>query len=135
MDSVKRAFDKCRPDIVINTAAYVRVDYCEADADKAFEVNAVGARNVAVACQQLGAKLVHISTDYVFGGEVEVRTTPYTEFDTPIPPNLYGKSKLGGGRAWCGTSATGISSLEAPDYSESPAPAAKAETSWKQCSG
>jgi dTDP-4-dehydrorhamnose reductase len=96
MDSVKRAFDKCRPDIVINTAAYVRVDDCEADADKAFGVNALGARNVAVVCQQLGAKLVHISSDYVFGGEAELRTTPYTEFDTPIPPNLYGKSKLAG---------------------------------------
>jgi dTDP-4-dehydrorhamnose reductase len=66
------------------------------DPDKAFRVNALGARNVAVVAQELGARLVHISTDYIFGGEVEPRTTPYTEFDTPIPPNVYGKSKLAG---------------------------------------
>jgi dTDP-4-dehydrorhamnose reductase len=59
-------------------------------------VNALGARNVAVVAQELGARLVHISTDYVFGGEAELRTTPYTEFDTPIPLSIYGKSKLAG---------------------------------------
>ncbi len=85
-----------RPDVVINTAAFHRVDDCEVERDKAFRVNAMGTRNVAVACQELGAKLVHLSTDYVFGGESELHTIPYTEFDTPIPPNLYGKSKLAG---------------------------------------
>ncbi|GAI35441.1 unnamed protein product, partial [marine sediment metagenome] len=59
-------------------------------------VNALGARNVAVIAQELGAKLIHISTDYIFGGEAELRTTPYTEFDTPIPISVYGKSKLAG---------------------------------------
>jgi dTDP-4-dehydrorhamnose reductase len=96
MNSVEAAFTRHRPDVVINTAAYVRVDDCETEPDKAFLVNALGARNVAVVCQEIGAKLVHISTDYVFGGESEPRTTPYTEFDLPIPPNLYGKSKLEG---------------------------------------
>ncbi|MCL0087503.1 dTDP-4-dehydrorhamnose reductase [Dehalococcoidia bacterium] len=96
MNSVKTAFIKHRPDIVINTAAYVRVDDCETEQDKAFSVNALGARNVAVVCQEIGAKLVHISTDYVFGGESKPRTAPYTEFDFPIPPNVYGKSKLAG---------------------------------------
>jgi len=96
MNSVKAAFTKHRPDVVINTAAYVRVDDCETEQDRAFLVNALGARNVAVVCQEIEAKLVHISTDYVFGGESQPRTTPYTEFDTPVPLNLYGKSKLAG---------------------------------------
>ncbi len=96
MNSVKAAFTRHRPAIAINTAAYVRVDDCETEQDKAFLVNALGARNVTVVCQDIGAKLVHISTDYVFGGESEPHTTPYTEFDFPIPPNVYGKSKLAG---------------------------------------
>jgi dTDP-4-dehydrorhamnose reductase len=96
MDSVKGAFNKYKPDIVINTAAYVRVDDCEEQKDKAFLVNALGARNVAVAAQELGAKLVHLSTDYVFGGEPEPHTAPYTEFDTPVPLSIYGNSKLAG---------------------------------------
>ena len=94
--SVKEAMLKHKPAVIINTAAFVRVDDCEDEKDKAFSVNALGARNVAVVAQELGAKLVHISTDYVFGGEAEPRTTPYTEFDTPIPLSIYGKSKLAG---------------------------------------
>jgi len=106
MNSVKQVFGRHRPDIIINTAAYVRVDDCETEQDKAFRVNALGARNVAVACQELGAKLVHISTDYVFGGVGETlvvshksggdKPHPYTEFDIPIPLSVYGKSKLAG---------------------------------------
>jgi dTDP-4-dehydrorhamnose reductase len=96
MNSAKQVLGKHKPDIIINTAAYVRVDDCETEVDKAFLVNALGARNVAVVAQGIGAKLVHISTDYVFGGETEPRTAPYTEFDTPVPPNIYGKSKLAG---------------------------------------
>ena len=67
--SVKGAFSKHKPDVIINTASYVRVDDCEDEKDKAFLVNALGARNVAVVAQALGARLVHISTDYIFGGE------------------------------------------------------------------
>ncbi|OIP27424.1 MAG: dTDP-4-dehydrorhamnose reductase [Chloroflexi bacterium CG_4_9_14_3_um_filter_45_9] len=96
MNSVKQVFGKYKPDTIINTAAYVRVDDCETEQDKAFQVNALGARNAAVAAQELGAKLIHISTDYVFGGEAEPRTIPYTEFDTPVPISIYGKSKLAG---------------------------------------
>jgi dTDP-4-dehydrorhamnose reductase len=96
MASVRKAIVDCRPDIIINTAAYVRVDDCEDEPDKAFRVNALGARHVAVVAQELGAKLVHISTDYVFGGGPELRLTPYTEFDTPVPLSVYGKSKLAG---------------------------------------
>ena len=94
--SIEMVFNKYRPEVVINTAAYVRVDDCEDQKDNAFVVNALGARNVAVACQESGAKLVQISTDYVFGGEPETRSIPYTEFDVPIPCSVYGKSKLAG---------------------------------------
>jgi dTDP-4-dehydrorhamnose reductase len=101
MNSVKQVFNKYKPDIIINTAAYVRVDDCEDEKDKAFSVNALGARNVAVVAQELGAKLVHISTDQVFGGVIfgevgDDKPRPYTEFDTPIAINIYSKSKLAG---------------------------------------
>ncbi len=96
MSTVKEVLGKYKADIIINTAAYVRVDDCETEPDKAFSVNALGARNVAVVAQELGSRLVHISTDYIFGGEPEPRTTPYTEFDIPIPLSIYGKSKLAG---------------------------------------
>jgi len=96
ISSVKQAMGRQRPDVVINTAAFHRVDDCETNQDKAFQVNALGARNVAVLAQGLEAKLVHLSTDYVFGGEAEKRTTPYTEFDIPVPLSIYGKSKLAG---------------------------------------
>jgi dTDP-4-dehydrorhamnose reductase len=96
MGSVREACAKNMPDAIINTAAYVRVDDCETNQDKAFQVNAIGARNVAVVAQGLGAKLVYLSTDYVFGGETEKRNSPYTEFDMPVPLSIYGKSKLAG---------------------------------------
>jgi dTDP-4-dehydrorhamnose reductase len=85
-----------RPSVIINTAAFVRVDDCEDEVDRAFLVNTMGARNVAVAAQEIGAKLVHVSTDYIFGGEPAPRYIPYTEFDTPVPLNVYGRSKLAG---------------------------------------
>lgn len=96
MGSIRSALERCRPDAIVNTAAFHRVDDCESSPGRTFLVNALGARNVAVVAQELGAKLVYISTDYVFGGEPEPRTTPYTEFDTAVPSNLYGKSKLSG---------------------------------------
>lgn len=96
MDSVKEALLKHRPDVVINTAAFVRVDDCESRQDECFRVNAIGARNVAVAVQECRTKLVYISTDYVFGGESEKRNIPFTEFDSPIPLNILGKSKVAG---------------------------------------
>jgi dTDP-4-dehydrorhamnose reductase len=95
MNSVSVVLKKYQPDIIINTAAYHRVDDCETELVKAFQVNAIGARNVAVVAQEIGAKLVFISTDYVFGGG-EPRDIPYTEFDTPIPVSVYGKAKLAG---------------------------------------
>lgn len=96
MDSIKAAFEKHQPDVVINTAAYHRTDECETNPDRSFLVNALGTRNVAIVAQEHGSKIVYISTDYIFGGERERRNTPYTEFDVPVPLNVYGWSKLAG---------------------------------------
>jgi len=95
--SVNEILDDYRPDVVVNTAAYVRVDDCEVNQDLAFRVNAHGARNIALAAEKIEAKLIHISTDYVFGGEGP-RTFPYTELVVPVPLNVYGNSKLAGER-------------------------------------
>jgi dTDP-4-dehydrorhamnose reductase len=81
------------PNVVINTAAFHVTDECERNPDTSFKVNALGARNVAVACQELNAKVVFISTDYVFDGE---KKSPYTEYDKTNPLSVYGKSKLAG---------------------------------------
>jgi dTDP-4-dehydrorhamnose reductase len=101
LDSVRRAIAVHRPESVINTAAYIKVDDCEVEKDRAFAVNALGARNVAVVCQEIGAKMVYISTDYVFGNGPEASRTPYNEFDDPLPGNVYGRSKLAGERLVC----------------------------------
>jgi len=82
-----------RPDAVINTAAFHNVPLCEEEPDAAFAVNAIGAKNLAVACQACGARLVHLSTDYVFG---RGGTRPYEETDRPAPLSVYGASKLAG---------------------------------------
>jgi dTDP-4-dehydrorhamnose reductase len=92
-DSVKQAFESLRPEVVINTAAFHHVDKCEADPATAFSVNGMGARNVAQVTDQLHAKLVHISTDYVFDG---AKRTPYVEQDSALPLNVYGNTKLSG---------------------------------------
>jgi dTDP-4-dehydrorhamnose reductase len=78
---------------VVNCAAMTHVDGCETDPLGAFDANALGARNVSRAATVNGARLVHISTDYVFDGE---KTEPYTEDDLPYPVNIYGFSKLAG---------------------------------------
>lgn len=82
-----------KPDWVINSAAMTHVDRCENDPLAAFEVNAVGARNVARACASAGARLLHVSTDYVFDGE---KNGAYAEQDVARPINAYGMSKLAG---------------------------------------
>lgn len=81
------------PDIVINTAAYHKVDECEEKVEKTFEVNTYAVRNLAQVCRDIGSTLVHMSTDYVFGGE---KNEPYIEADSPNPINVYGVSKLAG---------------------------------------
>jgi len=84
---------KSMPDVIINCAAFTDVDACETLIDKAYSVNASGAKNIAVAGKKIGAKVIHISTDYVFDG---TSNTPYTETDIPNPLSVYGKSKLEG---------------------------------------
>jgi dTDP-4-dehydrorhamnose reductase len=93
LESVKLAFEKARPEIVINAAAFSNVERCETDPVLAFQVNALGARNVAQACRVHEATIVHISTDYVFDG---AKSAPYTELDVPCPLNVYGNTKLSG---------------------------------------
>jgi dTDP-4-dehydrorhamnose reductase len=80
-----------RPQVVINAAAATRVDDLESDPDGAILVNALGPRNLAVACRRLGIKLIHLSTDYVFDG---AKPGPYVEWDRTEPLSVYGRSKL-----------------------------------------
>ena len=82
-----------KPYAIINCAAYTAVDKCETDVELAYKINAIGPRNLAIAAQMHGAKLIHVSTDYVFEGN---GTRPYTEFDEPSPISMYGKTKLEG---------------------------------------
>lgn len=88
--AVKVFFEEEKFDAVINCAAYTNVDGCETDRDSAFRANAVGPRNLAIACEDMGAKLIHISTDYVFPGN---GSAPYTECDIPSPKSAYGSTK------------------------------------------
>lgn len=92
-ESVSRCLRQLKPDLIINTAAFHHVEKCEAEPAVAFAVNSLGARNLAQVSDSLGAKLVHISTDYVFDGKTEA---PYTEQDLAVPLNVYGNSKLAG---------------------------------------
>jgi len=89
----RRVIADAKPDIVINTAAFNRVDDCEDELAKAFAVNAFAVRNLAKICADLACIFVHISTDYVFDGR---KGTPYTEEDAPNPLSVYGASKLAG---------------------------------------
>ena len=93
LEDVKRVFNDIKPDVVINCAAATNVDGCESNQDLAFKINAIGPRNLAIASEELGAKLVQVSTDYVFSG---VGETPLTEFDLTAPYSIYGKTKLKG---------------------------------------
>lgn len=84
------------PDIVINAAAYTAVDKAETDVDQAYAVNKQGAANLANVCKHINAKLIHISTDFVFDG---TSTLPYTASDATNPLGVYGASKLAGEQA------------------------------------
>ena len=90
---VHGAIASTRPDAVINCAAWTAVDACESDPDRAMLANALSVRWLREASERVGAHLVTVSTDYVFDG---TKDTPYTEWDTPAPASMYGRSKLAG---------------------------------------
>ncbi|MBU4239936.1 MAG: dTDP-4-dehydrorhamnose reductase [Actinobacteria bacterium] len=91
--AVERRVADAAPDLVVNTAAFTNVDGAESDEIAAYRVNALGAQNLALGCQQAGIPLLHVSTDFVFNGD---SGSPYTEFDRPDPRGVYGKSKYAG---------------------------------------
>lgn len=90
LNDTRKFLNEFKPDIVINAAAYTNVDGCEINEDLAFKINSLGPKNLAITCEEIKSKLVHISTDYVFGGD---SNTPYREYDLPSPINVYGKTK------------------------------------------
>ena len=92
-ESISARLTASQPNIIVNTAAMHHVDKCEQEPAKAFAVNGLGAKNLALAAKEISAKLMHVSTDYVFDGE---KRTPYEETDAPRPLNAYGNSKLSG---------------------------------------
>jgi len=94
--AVTDAVARCRPDVVVNCAAWTAVDDAEASEEQALAVNAAGAANLAAACAGVGARLVQISTDYVFAGDAG---RPYAEDDVPAPRTAYGRTKLAGEQA------------------------------------
>ncbi|MDE5597162.1 MAG: NAD(P)-dependent oxidoreductase, partial [Lachnospiraceae bacterium] len=93
IDEVMSFAREVKPYAIINCAAHTGVDACETEADKAYRINAIGPRNLSIAATETNAKLIHISTDYVFDGK---GTRPYTEFDAVGPQGMYGRTKLAG---------------------------------------
>ena len=93
IDQVMRLIKSEKPDVIINCAAHTNVDACEKQWDLAYKINAIGPRNLSIAASEVNAKMIHVSTDYVFEGN---GTRPYTEFDAPNPVSAYGKTKLEG---------------------------------------
>jgi len=86
-------FQEISPNVVINCAAYTKVDQAEKEQTLAYQVNAIGAKNVSFASFKINAKVIYFSTDYVFDG---IKGAPYNEFDKPNPISVYGESKLFG---------------------------------------
>ena len=93
IDKVMELAREVKPYAIINCAAHTGVDACETEYDKAFKINAIGPRNLAIAARETGAKLMHISTDYVFDGKA---TKPYVETDATNPHGADGSSELAG---------------------------------------
>jgi dTDP-4-dehydrorhamnose reductase len=93
IDSVSAQLQTLRPQVVVNTAAMHHVEKCEQEPEKAFAVNGLGTRNLGLVVCDIGATLVHVSTDYVFDG---AKGSPYVESDAPNPLNVYGNTKLSG---------------------------------------
>lgn len=92
-DSISNRLKGLNPHVIVNTAAMHHVETCEREPEKAFAVNGLGAKKLALVARNIGSTLMHVSTDYVFDG---VKTTPYEETDAPRPLNVYGNTKLSG---------------------------------------
>jgi dTDP-4-dehydrorhamnose reductase len=90
-DRVEALVSSYLPDVIIHTAGYTNVDQAETDKEAALRLNEMGTKHVATAAKRYHARLIHISTDYVFDG---MKTSPYTEEDVPHPLGVYGKTKL-----------------------------------------
>ena len=95
VNAVCSLVEQAKPDVIINCAAHTNVDACETQWDAAYRINALGPRNLSIAAAKTGAKLIHVSTDYVFEGN---GTKPYSEFDEIHPISAYGKTKAEGER-------------------------------------
>ncbi len=95
VNAVCSLVEAAKPEVIINCAAHTNVDACETQWDAAYRINALGPRNLSIAAAKTGAKLIHVSTDYVFEGN---GTKPYTEFDEIHPISAYGKTKAEGER-------------------------------------
>lgn len=95
LDAVRLYTKKVKPDYIINCAAYTAVDKAEEQEELVYKINAIGPKNLAIAAQENDAVLVHISTDYVFGGEKDV-SEDYSEDDEKNPQAVYGTTKLAG---------------------------------------
>ncbi|ATA18612.1 dTDP-4-dehydrorhamnose reductase [Gibbsiella quercinecans] len=99
LDKVKQAVAQYQPNVIVNAAAYTAVDKAETEPELAALINATGPKNLALAAKEAGARLVHVSTDYVFDGKA---TTPYVETDATNPLGVYGRTKLDGELAVAG---------------------------------
>ena len=95
LDAVRLYTKKVKPDYIINCAAYTAVDKAEEQEELVYKINAIGPKNLAIATQENNAVLVHISTDYVFGGDKDT-SKDYNEDDKKNPQAVYGKTKLAG---------------------------------------
>ncbi len=95
-EQIRRQIQTIKPDFIVNAAAYTAVDQAESDTETAMQINGTAPGIVAEEAKQIGAALIHYSTDYVFDGS---KTTPYVETDTPTPVSVYGKTKLAGEQA------------------------------------
>jgi len=95
LDTTVSVIKEIKPDFLIHVAAFTDVDRSEHDPERAYLVNGIGTRNVAIACEEAGCPVIYISSDYVFDGQ---KGSPYDEWDAPEPVNKYGLSKLMGER-------------------------------------
>jgi dTDP-4-dehydrorhamnose reductase len=95
-DTIRRTIREVKPDLIVNAAAYTAVDKAESELELAMVINGIAPGAIAEEAKQVGAAIIHYSTDYVFDGS---KATAYTELDQPNPQNIYGKTKLAGEQA------------------------------------